>query len=537
MIYAVFLCDKQWKIKKVRQCCPELAVTEGEFLTNLVLEKDKLEQETAEQCILELTFPACEEPLSAVIHSYKEAILVVLARISSNADFAAFGEVYPSYQEWAKDCIFGLFHNEYYMIQQINNQLVDAKRQLTRSNRRLEYALKENREINEKLEQARILAERANDSKTKFLANMSHDIRTPMNAIIGLTELMQYHLDEPEVLQTYLSKLRSSGGYLLDLINDILDLSKIESGSIELRMEPMDIGEQITQVVTIMRPQMDDKKQRLSVQCDCREFVSVMGDPVRFRQILMNIFSNAVKYTPEGGEIGLSIRETASSDREKQYEFQITDTGIGMSPEFMEHIFDPFARAESDVKEIQGTGLGMAITKSLVDAMGGTIAVASTLGQGSCFTLMLTCEVCAEDKDKQADGAADRVIDLHGMRFLCAEDNKLNAEILTAMLELEGASCTVYANGKALTEAFAAVKPGDYDVILMDVQMPVMNGYEATRAIRNGENPLGREIPIIAMTANAFAEDIQHCLDAGMNAHIAKPVDFDKLKEVLRNLR
>ena len=532
MIYAVFLCDKQWKIKKVRQCCPELTVTEGEFLTDLVLEKNRLTQETAEQCILELTLPACREPLSAVIHSYKEAILVVLARIGSNADFAAFGAVYPSYQEWAKDCIFGLFHNEYYMIQKINNQLVDAKRQLTRSNRRLEYALKENREINEKLEQARILAERANQSKTKFLANMSHDIRTPMNAIVGLTELMQYHLNEPEILRKYLVKLRSSGGYLLDLINDILDLSKIESGSIELRMEPMNIGEQIKQVVIIMRPQMDDKKQKLTVQRDCEEFGTVQGDPVRFRQILMNLFSNAIKYTPEGGEIGLSIRETAGSDREKRYEFQIRDTGIGMTPEFLKHIFDPFARAESDVKEIQGTGLGMAITKSLVDAMGGTIQVNSTLGKGSCFTITLPFEVCTEAKEKPADSADGREIDLRGMKFLCAEDNALNAEILSSMLELEGASCTVYENGKALTDAFASVKPGDYDVILMDVQMPVMNGYEATRAIRIGENPLGREIPIIAMTANAFAEDIQRCLDAGMNAHIAKPVDFDKLKEI-----
>ena len=208
-----------------------------------------------------------------------------------------------------------------------------------------------------------------------------------------------------------------------------------------------------------------------------------------------------------------------------------------MTPEFLKHIFDPFARAESDVKEIQGTGLGMAITKSLVDAMGGTIAVSSTLGKGSCFTITLSCEICTEDKEKQADHAGKRVIHLRGMRFLCAEDNALNAEILTAMLELEGASCTVYENGKALTDAFASVKPGDYDVILMDVQMPVMNGCEAARVIRTGANPLGREIPIIAMTANAFAEDIERCLAAGMNAHIAKPVDFDKLKEVLRNLK
>ena len=210
-----------------------------------------------------------------------------------------------------------------------------------------------------------------------------------------------------------------------------------------------------------------------------------------------------------------------------------------MTSEFMEHIFDPFSRAEEDVKEIQGTGLGMAITKSLIDAMGGTIQVDSIFGKGSCFCIKLSCERCEEEtsvnasKENQTEQSKDRNVDLHGMNFLCAEDNELNAEILTAMLEVEGAKCTIYENGKALTDAFESVKPGYYDVILMDVQMPVMNGYEASRKIRTCKNPLGRKIPIIAMTANAFAEDIQRCLDAGMNAHIAKPVDFDRLKEVL----
>ncbi len=539
MIYAVFLCDKQWKIKKVQQCCPELDLKEGDSLTDLISEKWALEQGNGEQYTLELSFLKQEGTIPAVIHSYKDARLVVLASINNNQEFVEFGELYPTYQEWAKDHIFGLFHDEYYMIQQINNQLIDAKRRLTRSNRQLEYALRENKEINEKLDEARILAERANASKTEFLANMSHDIRTPMNAIVGLAELMQHHLGEPKILKTYLSKLRSSSGYLLDLINDILDLSKIESGSIELRMEPMDIGEQIKQVVTIMRPQMDKKNQSLSVQCDCKEFGTVLGDPVRFRQILMNIFSNAVKYTPKGGKIDFTIREVEGAEKEKKYEFQIKDNGIGMTPEFMEHIFDPFVRAEEDVKEIQGTGLGMAITKSLIDAMGGTIQVDSVLGKGSCFCIELSCERCTDQaltggSDEQQTG---RPIDLHGMNFLCAEDNELNAEILSAMLEVEGAKCTIYENGKALAEAFESVKPGDYDVILMDIQMPVMNGYEASRAIRASQNPLGREIPIIAMTANAFAEDIRHCLEAGMNAHIAKPVDFDKLKEVLQKIR
>lgn len=537
MIYAVFLCDKQWKIEKVRQSLPEFDFQEGDFLTDLIQEELKPGQADMKQATVELTFVKQKLTIPAILHFYKEANLVVLASVNNNQELLELGEKYSEYQEWAKDHIFGLFHNEYYMIQQMNNQLVDAKRRLTRSNRQLEAALQENREINEKLDEARIMAEKASLSKTRFLANMSHDIRTPMNAIVGLSELMQHYIENPKVLQMYLSKLQSSSRYLLDLINDILDLSKIENGSLELRMEPMNIGAQIEQVVTIMRPQMKEKKQELSVECDCKEFGTVSGDQVRFRQVLMNLFSNAVKYTPEGGRIRFMIHEKEKNDRINQYEFVIEDTGIGMDPEFMSHIFEPFSRAESEVKEIQGTGLGMAITKSLIDAMKGRIQVSSAPGKGSRFTVEIPFEVCTAERtpDLQPDAGKDKGISLQGMKFLCAEDNALNAEILTAMLEMEGAECTVYENGKLLAEAFETVKPEEYDAILMDVQMPVMNGYEAAKAIRNSENPLGKKIPIIAMTANAFSEDIERCLDAGMDAHIAKPVDFEKLKEVLQN--
>ena len=539
MIYAVFLCDKQWKIKKIRQCCPELYLREGDFLTDRLSEKWDFEQEEENQFTVELTFMEQKRTIPAIIHSYKEGNLVVIATIHSDQEFLEFGIKYSEYQEWAKDRILGLFHNEYFMIQQMNNQLIDAKRRLTRSNRQLEAALKENREINEKLDEARILAEKASLSKTRFLANMSHDIRTPMNAIVGLSELMQHHIDNPEVLKIYISKLQSSSQYLLDLINDILDLSKIENGSLELRTEPMNIGTQIEQVVTIIKPQMNEKKQELSVTCDCKEYDTVSGDPTRFRQVLMNLFSNAVKYTPEGGQICLEIHEIERNSREDTYEFVLKDSGIGMSPEFLEHIFEPFSRAESDVKGIQGTGLGMAITKNLIDAMGGNIRVNSTPGKGSQFYIELPFETCASEacEDLHLKTGNDRNISLRGMKFLCAEDNALNAEILTAMLEMEGAECVVYENGKLLADAFETVRPGEYQAVLMDVQMPVMNGYDATKAIRNSKNPLGKEIPIIAMTANAFAEDIQKCLDAGMDAHIAKPVDFDKLKKVLRNLK
>ena len=540
MIYAVFLCDKQWKIEKVRQCCPELHLQEGDFLTHLISDPLNPAQTDGKQFTLELNFVQQKLTIPAIIYAFKEKNLVVLASIHNNQELLELGKNFPEYQEWAKDHILGLFHNEYYMIQQMNNQLVDAKRRLTRSNRQLENALKENKEINEKLDEARILAEKASFSKTRFLANMSHDIRTPMNAIVGLSELMQHHIEEPEVLKVYIDKLQSSSRYLLDLINDILDLSKIENGSLELRMEPMNIGEQIEQVVTIIRPQISQKKQELSVQCDCREFQAVYGDTTRFRQVLMNLFSNAVKYTPEGGSIRLKIHEIAKSDIEDTYEFVLEDSGIGMKPEFLTHIFEPFSRAESDVKEIQGTGLGMAITKSLIDAMGGSIQVSSMPGKGSRFAVTLPFEVCAaklcQDIASDIDTAKEESISLQGMKFLCAEDNALNAEILTAMMEMEGAEVTVYENGKLLTEAFESVKPGEYHAILMDVQMPVMNGYEAARAIRNSKNPLGKTIPVIAMTANAFSEDIQRCLDAGMNAHVAKPVDFEKLKEVLQNL-
>ena len=539
MIYAVFLCDKQWKIKKVRQCCPELTVKEGDFLTELVCEKELLQQNTEEQSSLELTLKGLNHTVSAIFHLYKEANLVVLAEINSHQEFQEFIREYPNYEEWAKDHIFGLFHNEYYMIQQMNNQLVDAKRRLTRSNRKLEAALKENKEINEKLDEARVLAEKASLSKTRFLANMSHDIRTPMNAIVGLSELMEHHIENPEILNVYISKLQSSSQYLLDLINDILDLSKIENGSLELRLEPMNIGTQIDQVVTIIKPQISQKNQELSVACDCEEFGTVLGDPVRFRQILMNIFSNAVKYTPEGGQICFTIHEMEKTDREITYEFILEDTGIGMSPVYMERIFEPFSRSQSEVKEIQGTGLGMAITKSLTDAMGGNIRVDSTLGKGSRFCIEIPFAVSAAEtcRETPQDTGKDKIISLQGMRFLCAEDNALNAEILTAMMEMEGAECVIYENGKLLADAFESVKPGEYQAILMDVQMPVMDGYEAARAIRNSKNPLGKEMPVIAMTANAFAEDVQRCLDAGMNAHIAKPVDFDKLKEILQNLQ
>ena len=543
MIYAVFLCDKQWKIKKIRQDNQMVDLKEDKFLTELVVEKDKLLDKNEGEYSLELTFRQTKMVVPAIIQVYKEGSLVVLVSIKNDREFLEFTTEYPKYREWAKDCLFGLFHNEYYMIQQMNNRLVDAQRQLTRSHRRLELALKENREINEKLEEARKAAEDASNSKTKFLANMSHDIRTPMNAIVGLTELMRHNMDEPEVLERYISKLRSSSQYLLDLINDILELSKIENGSIELKMEPMDIGSQIEQILTIIRPQIAEKEQQISADGDV-DHRYVIADSVHLRQVLMNVLSNAVKYTPEGGSIRLEVweckadKENKETDTTGMYQFIIEDNGMGMSKEFAERIFEPFSRAEDSVREIQGIGLGMAITKSIVDAMEGTIRVESEPGKGSRFEITVPFERCQEEElpdgmSEQSGTQDDKQFSLKGKRFLCAEDNELNAEILTSMLELEGAECTVYGNGKLLAEAFEHVVPGEYDAILMDVQMPVMNGYEATERIRNSSNPVGRTIPIIAMSANAFQEDIDRSLQAGMNAHISKPLDMKKMIRVL----
>ena len=542
MIYAVFLCDTKWKIERIRKCSEELSLQEQDYLTDLVEESGKLKNHTEDHYSLELTFSGQKFTIPAIIDSFKEGNLVILARVRNNQEFLELNNAYTGHLDWAKNHLLGLYHNEYFMIQQMNNQLVDAQRKLTRSNRQLEYALKENKEINEQLEKARIFAERANRSKTKFLANMSHDIRTPMNAIVGLTELMQYHYNEPETLKNYISKLRYSSQYLLDLINDILDLSKIENGSVELKAEPMDIGAQIEQVVTIIRPQINKKGQTLSVQSDCAEFGYLMGDAVRFRQILMNLFSNSVKYTPEGGKILFFIHKMGEDENIQNYQFVIEDSGIGMTPEFIEHIFDPFARAELAVREIQGTGLGMAITKSIVDAMGGKIKVESTLGKGSRFYVDLSFETCPDEKIPGTEKAVspdvqtEELVSLKGMRFLCAEDNELNAEILVAMLNLEGAECTVYENGKLLVDAFEQIQPGEYDAILMDIQMPVMNGYEAAKKIRNSKNPLGKKIPMIAMTANAFEEDKQNALVAGMDGHLAKPIEMEKLIKTLTGI-
>ena len=403
-------------------------------------------------------------------------------------------------------------------------------------------------QVNDELRQAQVVAaealqsaERASKAKTDFLSNMSHDIRTPMNAIIGITTLMKNELHQPEKLAEHLGKLETSGQLLLGIINNILDMSRIESGKTTLNVEKMNLPQQVSQLDSIIRQQAGQRRQTFTINAHLQH-ENVLADPNRLNQVLMNILSNAVKYTPKGGHIRLEVEELPRNEHFARYRFVVQDDGIGMSEEFQKTLFEPFTREEkSGTNKVQGTGLGMAITKSIVDLMGGTIHVESTPGKGTRFEVVLEFPIDAEaDTVQEAQvlpEEAEETSPLSGMKFLCAEDNAINAEILELLLESKGAHCKIYPNGQEIVDAFASVKPGEYDMILMDVQMPVMDGLEAARRIRSSENPLGRVIPILAMTANAFLEDMQKSKEAGMDEHLSKPVDIDALEQTVKRFR
>ena len=441
-----------------------------------------------------------------------------------------------------------LFAGLFYSISR--RSLAEQKAEYEKRNNEIQtQAMKEMEESNKKLKKAKNIttealqtAENANKAKTDFLSNMSHDIRTPMNAIIGMTSLIRHDAGNKAKVIEYADKIDISSQHLLGIINDVLDMSKIEAGKTVFKYTDFSILDFITELNTIFHSQIDEKNQTLTIIKENIRHEWVNGDQVHLMQIFSNLVSNAVKYTQEGGKIQFLVEEceTKSSVYAK-YRFLVSDNGMGMSADFKDTIFDAFTRAESSMtNKIQGTGLGMAITKNLVEAMGGTIDVESELGQGSCFEVLIDLRI-AEDRfvssaeQAEKDEPAGNV--LKGMRFLCAEDNELNAEILMELLKIEGAECTICENGKRVLEAFEQSAPGDYDMILMDVQMPVMNGYEATKAIRRSSHELAKTIPIIAMTANAFSEDIQHSLAAGMNAHVSKPVEMKVLEKTIRSIK
>ena len=377
---------------------------------------------------------------------------------------------------------------------------------------------------------------KANLAKREFLFNMSHDIRTPMNAIIGFTALAQTHIDDRGQVEDYLKKISVSSQHLLSLINDVLDMSRIESGKVTLEAKPVHLPELVHELRDIIQAVVSKKDLSLTLDTVGVENEDIIADPLRLEQILINVLANAVKFTPDGGQIGLWIvqKDTAPAGY-ADFEFHIKDNGIGMSEEFQKHIFEQFARERtSTVSKIQGTGLGMAITKSLVDMMGGRITVKSEQGKGSEFTISLRFPI-GEAKTEQTPPAA-KASAFTGKKLLVVEDNELNLEIASTLLKEAGFEVDTAENGKIAVEKVEAASADRYDLILMDIQMPEMDGYEATRRIRALPDTKKAALPIVAMTANAFEDDRKNALRAGMNGHIAKPLDIQKLFQVLSEL-
>lgn len=388
------------------------------------------------------------------------------------------------------------------------------------------------------LRKALVSAEHANRAKTAFLNNMSHDIRTPMNAIIGFTSLAAEHLDDREIIRDYLGKISTSGKHLLSLINDVLDMSRIESGSVKIEKTNVHLPDVLEDLKTIILESVHAKQQKLLIKMQDVVHEDIITDKLRLTQVLLNIISNAVKFTPIGGTIQILVEEKISQKvGYAVYSFCIKDNGIGMSKEFQEHVFDSFAREHTVTESgITGTGLGMAITKNIVDLMGGTIHLTSKQGEGSEFIVTLECELAnktVQDKQSSCPKAEKKHLDYSGKKVLLVEDNELNREIATEILKSLGLKVDCAADGMEAVEIMSSEAGNQYDMIFMDIQMPKMDGYTATREIRTLNDSKKANIPIIAMTANAFDEDRKKAIKAGMNGHIAKPIDVNV---ILQNL-
>ena len=394
------------------------------------------------------------------------------------------------------------------------------------------YNLMMKREKN--LEVQKVQAERSNKAKSTFLSNMSHDIRTPMNAIIGYTNLIKKEPGLPKKTRDYLDKIEASNNHLLALINDILDMSRIESGKMELDPQKSNIVKAMNEVRDLFATQMETKGLKFSVNVEHVMNKVVMCDIPRLNRVLLNLISNAFKFTPVGGSVTVTLRQTGGTEEVGSYELCVKDTGMGMTPEFAKKVFAAYER-DRTVSNIQGTGLGMSITKSIVELMGGTIDVETELGKGTAFIVRVDFPVVDEPEEIETEQQTEsaREIDFTKIKLLLVEDNEVNREIASLILSEFGFGLDTAENGKVAVEKISNSKPGDFDAVLMDVQMPVMNGYEATKKIRELNDPKLAQIPIIAMTANAFTEDIQAAKDAGMNSHIAKPLDIQKMIETL----
>ncbi len=376
-------------------------------------------------------------------------------------------------------------------------------------------------------------AKRANTAKTEFLSRMSHDIRTPINGILGMSRIAQQCIDDGNRVRDALSKIDEAGRQLELLINDVLDMSRLESGRTELTNEPFDLIKVLSSGYDPIMVMAEENNVKLAGAHFNIKHNRVIGSPLHLQRISLNILTNAIKYNKPGGEAETWLDEIPIDDTHSNYVFRIADTGVGMSEEFVKHLFEPFSREHTDAgTEYQGTGLGMAITKELLDLMGGSIEVESKLGVGSTFTMKIPFEICTGDIEPEKKEDHEKV-SLDGMRILLVEDNSLNMEIATFMVETAGATVTPARNGREAVDVYRSHPAGTFDVILMDVMMPEMDGLEATRQIRTSEQADSAEIPIIAMTANAFAEDVKKCKAAGMNEHIAKPLDADRALHII----
>ena len=385
-------------------------------------------------------------------------------------------------------------------------------------------------------------ADSANQAKSSFLSNMSHEIRTPMNAIIGMTEIAQRSIENPAKVQECLAKIDLSSHHLLNLINDILDLSKIESGRMKVNKEPILISELVSRVDSIIRPQANTKKVNFVI-CSNYETNEVITDSLRLSQVLVNILGNALKFTPEHGQVTLSIDELAKTDSIAEIKFSITDTGIGISEEGKKKIFAAFEQAEdSIVNQYGGTGLGLAISSDFVHLLGGKLEVDSEIGKGSTFYFTLQIDIPSISQKQElevlaAETATDETeFDLSGIHILMAEDNEINAEIAATMLEMSNAIVSIVSNGSEAYELFCEQPAGTFDLILMDINMPVLNGYDATKKIRTSKHKDAQTIPILALTANAFDEDKKDALAAGMNGHVSKPIEMPVLMKKIKKL-
>lgn len=391
-------------------------------------------------------------------------------------------------------------------------------------------------ETNRELNHLRLVAESANEAKSTFLSNMSHDIRTPMNAIIGFTNIAMKQNPTDEI-KNCLSKIRDSSEHLLSLINDVLDISRIESGKINYEPTSVDITEITKSVLSIMYGYLSNRNIEFNTYIEEPKHPYVLTDAVKVREILVNILGNAVKFTGDGGSVDFSVSYFDGSDERKITAcYRVKDTGIGMSEEFVEHIFEDFSQEEHGARtQYKGTGLGLSITKKYIDLMGGTISVESMKGVGSTFTVELPMEI-SDSADVKLIDYSEASVDLDGLNILLAEDNDLNAEIAMVQLEELGMKIIRAVDGEDTIRIFTENPPKTFDIILMDVMMPNKNGYEATKVIRTlKERPDGAVIPIIAMTANAFAEDVQASMDAGMNGHLSKPIVIEEVKRVIQH--